>query len=645
MESRTKEKYDDGGGGGGDNAKWTIDMIKTIMLDLSNNSKLKDEKRIKKILEDLNNGSSGWIIPTPIIESKNALKSIAHRNEGNDYFKSNDLDKACEAYTKSVAWAKANSEELAMAYANRSAVLLKAKLISYCLDDIQRALDNGYPDRLKSKLYFRQATCLRILNADDNCAIDEALSQTQQWIEKMNEKDQLNMNKMLKEFQATKTIDKTNYKWDYQGIAPKLKGENPMIPGLSDAVTLKYSDEFGRHMIATKDIKPGDVLSVQKPYASIINASMKYELCWHCGKQTWSGLPCNNCPDVIFCSKTCQQNSNDCYHDIECNINKKIKSFGLPNSLSMGVRLTIMALKESNNCVEILKDNIDKINQTSDPLTKGFTNGKLDPDKYASVYSLISHCYKNLEKESTSLVGCIITGYFLMQTNKAIENCSGNLKLLKENELFVFIVGLIERNNWIMAVNIFEAGFFTDGQDALPSMTVIAPGASFYNHSCNPMINRNICGGYMISTAICPIKKGQQIFETYGEAYFTEEKKERQVYLNDHHFICKCEACINNWPIPVNIDISKVTPDHEISRVEIVKLSREISQLSSISYDFYRENNKIKDISESLNEGIRLAVVLRQLFKQNSLEVVETIRVLMRIIRLATMVPFVSLQK
>ncbi|KAF7992289.1 hypothetical protein HCN44_001614 [Aphidius gifuensis] len=361
MESRTKEKYDDGGGGGGDNAKWTIDMIKTIMLDLSNNSKLKDEKRIKKILEDLNNGSSGWIIPTPIIESKNALKSIAHRNE--------------------------------------------------------------------------------------------------------------------------------------------------------------------------------------------------------------------------------------------------------------------------------------------DPLTKGFTNGKLDPDKYASVYSLISHCYKNLEKESTSLVGCIITGYFLMQTNKAIENCSGNLKLLKENELFVFIVGLIERNNWIMAVNIFEAGFFTDGQDALPSMTVIAPGASFYNHSCNPMINRNICGGYMISTAICPIKKGQQIFETYGEAYFTEEKKERQVYLNDHHFICKCEACINNWPIPVNIDISKVTPDHEISRVEIVKLSREISQLSSISYDFYRENNKIKDISESLNEGIRLAVVLRQLFKQNSLEVVETIRVLMRIIRLATMVPFVSLQK
>lgn len=52
------------------------------------------------------------------------------------------------------------------------------------------------------------------------------------------------------------------YEFDFMDMPPELETENP---GLSDAVELEYSTEFSRHTVAARNIKPGEIIGVQKP--------------------------------------------------------------------------------------------------------------------------------------------------------------------------------------------------------------------------------------------------------------------------------------------------------------------------------------------------------------------------------------------
>lgn len=103
---------------------------------------------------------------------KNRSESEKFRKEGNTVFSNKrDLD-ALECYSKSVAFAPLNSEELALAFANRSAVSFSLKRYEDCITDVDRALDGKYPDHLKYKLHERKGKCL--LNLGRNEAVEES---------------------------------------------------------------------------------------------------------------------------------------------------------------------------------------------------------------------------------------------------------------------------------------------------------------------------------------------------------------------------------------------------------------------------------------------------------------------------------------
>ena len=79
---------------------------------------------------------------------------------GNDWYKTGQDNEALNYYTQSVASALSGSEELSLAYANRSAVLLRIHKYKLCLLDINRALKGNYPENLKAKLFERKRRCL-----------------------------------------------------------------------------------------------------------------------------------------------------------------------------------------------------------------------------------------------------------------------------------------------------------------------------------------------------------------------------------------------------------------------------------------------------------------------------------------------------
>lgn len=99
---------------------------------------------------------------------KNSESSIQARKEGNLLFCKNDHssqihEEIFRLYCKSIALAPNESEELALAYGNRSALLYHLQKYKESILDIDRALKITQSNSLKEKLFFRSSQCLSLL--------------------------------------------------------------------------------------------------------------------------------------------------------------------------------------------------------------------------------------------------------------------------------------------------------------------------------------------------------------------------------------------------------------------------------------------------------------------------------------------------
>lgn len=103
-------------------------------------------------------------LPTVVGENvKSDSVSVAYREKGNKkYLLKKDL-RAIQYYSVSAAFASPASEELSVAFANRSAVTFSLGEYSTSLEDIERALNGKYPQQLRYKLYERKGKCLKSL--------------------------------------------------------------------------------------------------------------------------------------------------------------------------------------------------------------------------------------------------------------------------------------------------------------------------------------------------------------------------------------------------------------------------------------------------------------------------------------------------
>lgn len=92
---------------------------------------------------------------------KSSLESSNFREKGNkEFLKKQDL-LAVQTFSVSAAFAPLKTAELALAFANRSAVTYSMKEYTDCIKDIDRALGENYPKHLHYKLYERKGKCLK----------------------------------------------------------------------------------------------------------------------------------------------------------------------------------------------------------------------------------------------------------------------------------------------------------------------------------------------------------------------------------------------------------------------------------------------------------------------------------------------------
>ncbi|XP_058794976.1 histone-lysine N-methyltransferase Smyd1-like isoform X2 [Phymastichus coffea] len=257
---------------------------------------------------------------------KSATVSKEARKIGNQLYTQKIHDrnihkKTLMQYSKSVAFAPNNSEDLALAYGNRSALLLHLHQYQQCLDDINRALQITNSTKLISKLHARKQKCLQLM-------------------------ENLNKKKNYEESIIDSISKENNHTLKLPTIAPST-----VIQSASEAITVKYNEKYGRHLIATRYIKPGEIIIAEKGYVCYPMTCHRYLICSHCLIFAWSGISCESCAFCVYCSESCRKNAWKQYHDIECTLYRYIscmfsdKENFVPDII-VAIRLFIKAVKK-----------------------------------------------------------------------------------------------------------------------------------------------------------------------------------------------------------------------------------------------------------------------------------------------------------
>lgn len=202
---------------------------------------------------------------------KSDMKSVELRKQGNELFQAKNWTDAIEAYNKSIRFAINGSENLGLAYANRSACFLHLKLYDKCLANIELARKANYAQKLVHKLDEREAACLKL--------IEDA--------------------------------DEANVK-----VTPELSfAPNKKFPGLANILEIRSNDEFGKHIVTKRDIDVGKIVMLENAFGFGADINV-LTVCKTCAKQNMNFIPCANCADVMFCGQPCMESNN--IHKMVC---------------------------------------------------------------------------------------------------------------------------------------------------------------------------------------------------------------------------------------------------------------------------------------------------------------------------------------
>ena len=349
----------------------------------------------------------------PAFDGKSAEESKRCREKGNIYYQKHDYKLALEWYSRSVIWAPhpcsilrentpIGSDELALAFGNRSATLYQLKRYEECLSDIKLAFQNHFPIHIQYKLYDRMGRCLRELgdldSALESFAYVKDVLQYSRLDVSMIDRIILNTDRQITQCKTKGDILENGH-WSYN--KPKIKRAKPAelaipqihttnrhFPCASNQMDVTYTSQKGRHIISHLNVSVGSYIMVEKPYASVLDPAHYLTRCFHCFKVlVQEPIPCLQCIAVRYCCESCRSNSWNFYHQYEC------KYLGLINSSGYGfVAHLAMRIVLTAGLPQVLKCKRSRKADTIDAQKTLFTDARgVYMDGFASVYNLLSH--------------------------------------------------------------------------------------------------------------------------------------------------------------------------------------------------------------------------------------------------------------
>ena len=99
----------------------------------------------------------------------------------------------------------------------------------------------------------------------------------------------------------------------------------------------------------------------------------------------------------------------------------------------------------------------------------------------------------------------------------------------------------------------FDGGVGSGDSIRLGRMESIGGGLyntlSLFNHSCCPsFVRANVDGSAVVCVTVRDIQAGEEITENYGPDHVKDPIGDRRDILQRHYgFVCKCQACVEEW--------------------------------------------------------------------------------------------------
>jgi len=500
----------------------------------------------------------------PVVEAGRKSSKTANRlrNDGNHCFKAKNYMSALCKYTESLSYApfvvqECETEERAasLAFANRSAVLFQLGKHQLCLDDIGHAFSTSYPTSLAYKLYDREGQCLTALGKPTEASVSftaamDALAvsdledrRRQQWHADLEKRIKL----CETECPSNYTASPPDLSLTCQNVPELYKDHrNPHFESLSDACDVSYDPLLGRHIIAKQDILPGEVILIEKPYASVLLAESRLEHCSHCYKFTLAPIPCPSCHHSLYCSAECRSRAHKLYHRVECPLGEILDKSGVDKFAFLALRTLVVTPP-------------DVICKYCEPLsTAEVRNVKPDiqndevyrSDSYEAICGLVTHADDRTAHDlfrraaiAIFLLRCLCFAGFFQTKNPPVDVLSG-------------AGGLLLSHLQSFPCNAHEIAEFALNPDAVATSVPRELGAGIYatlslfNHSCDPAVTRNFYGDRCIVRTIRSVRAGDELSDNYGAVFAMQSRSERCAKLLPQYFFeCKCTACVEDWPL------------------------------------------------------------------------------------------------
>ena len=143
-------------------------------------------------------------------------------------------------------------KDFSLAVANRSAALMRLGHLKLALNDVNLAINSGYPKDLKYKLLDRKIKLLKLIGDKfDQDKIKE------EYIEAVNDSKLTpdKKEKVINEFGVIATNETICLNVNNKLLCHQLQNSHPLLPTLSRDVEIKYDEKRGRFAVAKRCVE------------------------------------------------------------------------------------------------------------------------------------------------------------------------------------------------------------------------------------------------------------------------------------------------------------------------------------------------------------------------------------------------------
>lgn len=387
------------------------------------------------------------------------------RESGKEHFRDGKYIEAMQKFNCTLAFANEGTADMGFAYGNRSACFFEMKMFNECLYDIEMAKKSNYPKNQFNKLEKRAAKCKKFMSDENFMAKLPSVRE------------------------------------------PKLSfNEHAKFAGVADCLKLQENDDYGRHIIATCDLKIGQTILIEKPYAIIPKRSNLR--CINCFKDCMNFISCESCVSAPFCNDDCKEKSR---HEYECN-----RPANLSRKETFDLVLNIFfKINETFPNVDNLMEMVDLLLKRQDPAGLAGLAGA-DQKAFGWIFQLVHNHEKQTKDHLRRLRGATAVAITTLNRNPILKRKFAALKyrrFLQHLLLHLFHVAehCIDLLQYQQVNNTEPAMKYSLDEYA----TGMYPFACYFNHSCMPNVCCYSVDDRLICKVIRPIGNGQQVFRSY----------------------------------------------------------------------------------------------------------------------------------